>query len=175
MKMFKQSIALLSGLLLLVLLPLSANAQDGEATIAEIAADNEDFSTLVAALDAAGLVGVLDGDGPFTVFAPTNEAFEALPEGEVEALLEPENRELLTQILTYHVVEGKAMASDVVEMDEVTTLMGSAVSIAVDGNTVRLGGSAEVVQADIEASNGVIHVIDSVLLPPSAEEEGGSY
>ncbi|NBC01235.1 MAG: fasciclin domain-containing protein [Bacteroidetes bacterium] len=175
MKTFKQSIALLSGLLLLLLLPLSADAQDGEATIAEIAAGNENFSTLVTALDTAGLVGVLDGEGPFTVFAPTNEAFEALPDGELEALLQPENRELLTQILTYHVVEGEAMAADVVGLDEVTTLMGSAVSIEVDGETVRLADTAQVVQTDIEASNGVIHVIDSVLLPPTTESEEDSY
>lgn len=173
MKTFKQSIALLSGLLLLLLMPLTADAQD--ATIAEIAADNENFTTLVAALDAAGLVGVLDGEGPFTVFAPTNEAFEALPEGELEALLQPENRETLTQILTYHVVEGKAMAADVVGMNEVTTLLGPAVTINVDGNTVRLGDTAQVVQTDIEASNGVIHVIDSVLLPPTSMEEEGGY
>jgi len=175
MKTFKQSIALLSGLLLLLLLPLSAGAQDGDATIAEIAAGNENFSTLVTALDTAGLVGVLNGEGPFTVFAPTNEAFEALPDGELEALLQPENRELLTQILTYHVVEGEAMAADVVGLDEVTTLMGSTVSIEVDGETVRLADTAQVVQTDIEASNGVIHVIDSVLLPPTTESEEDSY
>jgi uncharacterized surface protein with fasciclin (FAS1) repeats len=175
MKTFKQSIALLSGLLLLLLLPLSADAQDGEATIVEIAAGNENFSTLVTALDTAGLVEALSGEGPFTVFAPTNEAFAALPEGELEALLQPENRELLTQILTYHVVEGKAMAADVVGLDEVTTLMGSTVSIEVDGETVRLADTAQVVQTDIEASNGVIHVIDSVLLPPTTESEEGGY
>ena len=173
MKTFKKSAVLLSGLLLLLLLPLSADAQDGEATIAEIAAENEDFSTLVAALDAAGLVEVLAGEGPFTVFAPTNEAFEAIPEAELEALLQPENRELLTEILTYHVVEGKAMAADVVGMDEATTLQGSPVAIDVEGETVRLAGTAQVVQADIEASNGVIHVIDSVLFPPADTEEGG--
>ncbi|MCD9622942.1 fasciclin domain-containing protein [Rhabdothermincola salaria] len=139
-------------------------------TIVEIAAGNDDFSTLVAALEAADLVDTLSGDGPFTVFAPTNEAFEALPEGTVETLLEPENIEQLQAVLTYHVVAGEVMAADV-EPGEVTTVEGGTFTISVeDGNvfiTDAEGGQAQVVTTDIVGSNGVIHVIDAVLLPGS--------
>jgi uncharacterized surface protein with fasciclin (FAS1) repeats len=138
-------------------------------TIAEIAAGDARFSTLVTALDSAGLVQTLQGDGPFTVFAPTNAAFNALPEGTVQDLLQPENRERLTSILTYHVVEGANMAADVQGMSSAPTVEGNSVSISTSGDSVQVGG-ATVVQADIEASNGVIHVIDAVLMPPSGEE-----
>lgn len=132
-------------------------------TIVEVAVGNEDFSTLVAAVKAAGLVDVLSGEGPFTVFAPTNEAFAKLPEGTVETLLKPENKEKLVSILTYHVVAGKVMAADVKTMD-VATVEGSEASIKVADGKVMID-AATVVATDVEASNGVIHVIDSVILP----------
>jgi len=138
-------------------------------TIAEIASNDSRFSTLVTALDSAGLVQTMQDGGPFTVFAPTNAAFNALPDGTVEDLLQPENRERLTAILTYHVVEGTAMAADVQGMSSATTLEGSDVSISTSDGSVQVGG-ATVVQADVEASNGVIHAIDAVLMPPSGDE-----
>lgn len=159
-------IALLSFALLLM---VGTTAWGQEANIVETAIEAEDFNTLVTAVDSAGLAGTLQGEGPFTVFAPTDEAFAALPDGEVERLLAPENQGELADILTYHVVAGTAArAEDVVQLDEVETVQGSAVGIAVDGETVTLRGrnDATVVQTDIEASNGVIHVIDAVLLPP---------
>jgi len=133
-------------------------------SIVEIAVANDDFSTLVAALKAADLVDVLAGEGPFTVFAPTNAAFDKLPEGTLEELLKEENKESLVAVLLYHVVPGKAMAADVVGMDSATTVQGSDVTIAVDGETVTVD-EATVVAVDIEASNGVIHVIDTVIVP----------
>lgn len=122
------------------------------------------FNTLVAAVKAAGLVETLKGEGPFTVFAPTDEAFAKLPKGTVESLLKPENKEKLIAILTYHVVPGKVMAKDVVNLTEAKTVQGSAVKIAVNGGKVSIDG-ANVVKTDIETSNGVIHVIDAVILP----------
>jgi uncharacterized surface protein with fasciclin (FAS1) repeats len=131
--------------------------------IVDIAAGNESFSTLVAAVQAADLVDTLKGEGPFTVFAPTDDAFAALPAGTVEDLLKPENKGKLTAILTYHVVPGKVMSGDLSDGMTATTVQGSDVTIGTtDGVTV---DGAKVVQADIEASNGVIHVIDSVILP----------
>lgn len=133
--------------------------------IVDIASSNDDFSTLVAAVSAAGLVDTLKGPGPFTVFAPTNEAFAALPEGTVENLLQPENRDQLVEILTYHVVPGVATSE---------TLAGRQVRYAtVNGETVHIDATgagvtvenANVIAADIMASNGVIHAIDAVLLP----------
>jgi transforming growth factor-beta-induced protein len=140
-------------------------------SIAEIAVGDGNFTTLVAALDAAGLVETLSGEGAFTVFAPTDAAFAALPEGTVEALLEdPEGA--LTAVLLYHVIDGVVMAETVVTLDIATTLQGEDVSINAEDGVV-LNGSVNVVTTDIEASNGVIHVIDAVLLPPSmtADEE----
>lgn len=131
--------------------------------IVTIASENADFSTLVAAVKAAGLVDVLKGDGPFTVFAPTNAAFAALPEGTVEGLLKPENKEKLAAILTYHVVAGNVMAKDVAP-GKVKTVQGTELTIAVDGKTVMIDG-AKVTKTDIIASNGVIHVIDKVIMP----------
>ena len=157
-----------------VLLPPSMVA-DEQPTIAEIAVENGNFNTLVAALEAAGLVETFASEGNYTVFAPTDEAFAALPEGTLEALLaDPEGN--LTQILTYHVVEGSVYAADVVGLDAASTLQGEAINISVDGETVYLNEDVAVVATDIEASNGVIHVIDAVLLPPTiaaamAEEE----
>jgi uncharacterized surface protein with fasciclin (FAS1) repeats len=124
------------------------------------------FTTLAAALDAAGLVDTLKGDGPFTVFAPTDAAFAALPEGTVENLLKPENRDQLVAILTYHVVPGKVKAKDVVKLDQATTVNGSDVTISVADSGVRID-NAKVLKTDISASNGVIHVIDAVILPQS--------
>ena len=127
-----------------------------------VAAGN--FKTLAAALQAAGLVDTLKGPGPFTVFAPTDEAFAKLPAGTVEDLLKPENRQKLTSILTYHVVSGKVMASQVVKLHEAKTVNGQDVKIMVDGGKV-MADNANVVQTDIQCTNGVIHVIDTVLLP----------
>jgi len=122
------------------------------------------FNTLAAALEAADLIGTLKGDGPFTVFAPTDEAFAKLPEGTVANLLKPENRDQLTAILTYHVVAGKVYAADVVELQAATTLNGSDIAIEVNDGGVRID-NANIIKTDIGASNGVIHVIDTVILP----------
>ncbi|MBA1148543.1 fasciclin domain-containing protein [Ectothiorhodospiraceae bacterium WFHF3C12] len=137
-----------------------------EGNIAEVAAQAGQFQTLLAAAEAAGLVETLTGAGPLTVFAPTDEAFAALPAGTVESLLKPENREQLRAILTYHVVPGKVMAADVVKLTSADTANGQAVSISNDDGGVMVSG-ARVVKADIGASNGVIHVIDKVMLPAS--------
>ena len=124
------------------------------------------FNTLAAALEAADLVGTLKGDGPFTVFAPTDAAFAKLPEGTVESLLKPENRDQLVAILTYHVVPGKVKAADVVKLSEAKTVNGQAVAITVADSGVQIN-DANVIKTDIGASNGVIHVIDTVILPSS--------
>ncbi|MEC9188842.1 MAG: fasciclin domain-containing protein [Planctomycetota bacterium] len=141
-----------------------AKAETAGKTIVEIAAGAEDFSTLVAAVKAAELVDVLSSKGPFTVFAPTNEAFAKLPKGTVESLLKPENKDKLIAVLKYHVVPGKVMAKDVVKVDSAKTAQGSSVTVTVEGKTVKVD-NATVVKTDIEASNGVIHVIDTVIIP----------
>ncbi len=125
------------------------------------------FKTLAAALGAADLVNTLKSEGPFTVFAPTDEAFAKLPAGTVENLLKPENKAQLVSILTYHVVPGKVKAADVVKLSSAKTVNGAEVSIAVVNGKVVLNGSSTVTATDIGASNGVIHVIDSVILPPA--------
>lgn len=130
--------------------------------IVEIASGNESFKTLVQAVTAAGLVDTLAGEGPFTVFAPTDEAFAKLPEGTLESLLA--NPDELTKVLTYHVVPGKVMAEDVVTLTKATTVQGQDVTIKVEGETVMVN-DAKVTATDIEGTNGVIHVIDTVLLP----------
>jgi uncharacterized surface protein with fasciclin (FAS1) repeats len=152
--------------LAIVALPMSASvkAETAEKSIVEIAAGADDFSTLVAAAKAAGLVDVLSSKGPFTVFAPTNEAFAKLPKGTVESLLKPENKDKLVAILKYHVVPGKVMAKDVVKVDSAKTAQGSEVKITVEGKTVKVN-NAKVIKTDLEASNGVIHVIDTVIIP----------
>ncbi len=122
------------------------------------------FKTLAAALQAAGLIEALKSEGPFTVFAPTDEAFAKLPEGTVASLLKPENKEKLIAILKYHVVAGKVKAADVVKLDHAKTLEGRSVTIAVKDGKVKVD-NANVTATDIETSNGVIHVIDAVLLP----------
>jgi uncharacterized surface protein with fasciclin (FAS1) repeats len=131
-----------------------------------------EFKTLVAAVKAADLVDSLKGNGPFTVFAPTDEAFAKLAKGTVEELLKPENKDKLKAILTYHVVSGKVMAADVVKLDgkDVKTVQGSPVAIKVDGGAVMVG-NAKVTKSDIQTSNGVIHFIDTVLLPPDDKNE----
>lgn len=130
--------------------------------IVEVASANQDFSTLVAAVKAAGLVETLSSEGPFTVFAPTNAAFEKLPAGTLEQLLA--NPAELKKILTYHVVSGKVTASQVVELTEATTVQGQKVNIKVENGIVKIN-DANVTSTDIMTSNGVIHVIDTVLLP----------
>jgi uncharacterized surface protein with fasciclin (FAS1) repeats len=135
-------------------------------TIVDVALATDGFSTLVAAVQAAGLVEVLQGEGPFTVFAPTDAAFAALPEGLLEKLLLPENQALLVRILTYHVVAGQVLAADVVAGD-VATVEGQNITLAI-ANGVTVNG-ANVTLADVLASNGVIHVIDAVLLPPDVD------
>jgi uncharacterized surface protein with fasciclin (FAS1) repeats len=122
------------------------------------------FNTLVAAVKAAGLVDTLKGEGPFTVFAPTDEAFAKLPAGTLESLLKPENKARLQSILTYHVVPGKVMSRDVVKLDSARTVQGSSVAIKTHDGKVMVNG-ARVIKADVETSNGVIHVIDTVILP----------
>jgi uncharacterized surface protein with fasciclin (FAS1) repeats len=131
--------------------------------IVEIAAGDPQFSTLVTAVTEAGLVETLSGEGPFTVFAPTNDAFDKLPEGALEDLLA--NPDELRKVLTYHVVSGEVKAADVVKLTKATTVQGQEISISVDGEMVKLNGNTTVTATDIAASNGVIHVIDSVLLP----------
>lgn len=131
--------------------------------IVDTAIEAGSFETLVAAVQAAGLVDTLKGEGPFTVFAPTDAAFAALPEGTVESLLMPENKDQLVSILTYHVVPGKVMSTDLVDDMEAETVQGSTVTIDLDSGVMVEG--ATVTTADIEASNGVIHVIDTVILP----------
>ena len=131
--------------------------------IVDTAVDAGTFETLVAAVQAAGLVDTLKGEGPFTVFAPTDEAFAALPEGTVENLLLPENKDQLAAILTYHVVPGKVMSTDLMDDMEAETVQGSSVTIDLDNGV--MVENATVTTADIETSNGVIHVIDTVILP----------
>ena len=143
------------------------NNETTPGTIVEVAVAAGSFTTLAAALGAAGLVDTLQGEGPFTVFAPTDDAFAALPAGLVDALLLEENREVLAQVLTYHVVAGAVHAADVVAGD-VPTVEGSAITMTVDGGVV-LNGSAHVVTADVAASNGVIHIIDAVIVPPALD------
>lgn len=144
--------------------------------IVEVAVGNENFSTLVAAVTAADLVGTLSGEGPFTVFAPTNDAFAKLPEGTIPSLLEPENKDQLTSILTYHVVSGKFEAAAVIDAIqknngtfEVTTVQGGVITLSLSDGNVMLkdanGGMSTVVIADVAASNGVIHALETVIMP----------
>ena len=140
-------------------------AKAADMDIVDTAVSNGSFTTLVAAVQAAGLVHTLKGKGPFTVFAPTDEAFAALPEGTVETLLKPENKDQLVQILTYHVVPAKVMSSELAgKRTKVLTVEGERLSVNGMGKGVKVG-SSKVVAADVGASNGVIHVIDKVLIP----------
>jgi uncharacterized surface protein with fasciclin (FAS1) repeats len=140
----------------------SSSAPAAAGTIVEVASSNPDFSTLVAAVKAADLVETLSGTGPFTVFAPTNEAFEALPAGLLDKLLLPANKKTLTKILTYHVIPAQVMAADV-KAGKVKTVEGSEITLATDGGVTV--DKATVTATDVAASNGVIHVIDQVLVP----------
>ncbi|MCX6457005.1 MAG: fasciclin domain-containing protein [Actinobacteria bacterium] len=163
---------------LIAALTLSACSSDSEetmdtaaeettvGTIVDVAVGAGNFKTLVAAVTAADLVETLSGTGPFTVFAPTDEAFAALPAGVLDALLLPENKEILVKILTYHVVSGKVMAADVTDGD-VATVEGSTIKLSTMGGVTVNG--AKVVAADVSASNGVIHAIDAVILPPGVD------
>ena len=132
--------------------------------IVDTAVSAGSFNTLVAAVQAAGLAETLKGEGPFTVFAPTDDAFAKLPAGTLDDLLKPENKDKLAAILTYHVVSGKVMAKDVMIMKEAKTVNGQSVMVSMEADTVMID-NAKVVTADIECTNGVIHVIDTVILP----------
>lgn len=159
--MFRMTLALATS----AMIALPAFAGGMKKDIVDTAVDAGAFSTLVAAVQAAGLVETLKGDGPFTVFAPTDEAFAALPEGTVESLLKPENKDQLVAILTYHVVPGKVMSGDLSDDMMATTVQGTDVMIDLDNGV--MVENATVVNADIETTNGVIHVIDTVILPSS--------
>lgn len=147
-----------------LLLVFSTAYAAAQKDIVDTAVDAGSFNTLAAALEAGGLVETLKGSGPFTVFAPTDEAFAKLPEGTVENLLKPENKEQLVAVLTYHVVPGEVLSEQLVTLDQAKTVNGQSVAIAVQDGKVMVN-NAHVVQADVMASNGVIHVIDTVILP----------
>ncbi|HWI17597.1 MAG TPA: fasciclin domain-containing protein [Vicinamibacterales bacterium] len=153
---------LLAGIAIAGVIGTSVHAQGKD--IVDTAVGAGQFKTLAAALKAAGLVETLKGAGPFTVFAPTDEAFAKLPKGTVEDLLKPENKAKLTAILTYHVVPGRVMAADVVKVKEAKTVQGGSIKVNATGGKVMVD-AANVVKTDIGASNGVIHVVDSVLMP----------
>jgi uncharacterized surface protein with fasciclin (FAS1) repeats len=157
--MFKRIVVLAAA----AVLSFSALAYEKSRTIVDVAAGNPDFSTLVAAVKAAGLADTLSGEGPFTVFAPTNEAFAKLPAGTVEDLLKPENKDKLIAVLTYHVVPGKVMAADVSKLSSAKTVNGK--NLRIDSSAGVRIDSANVTATDVAASNGVIHVVDSVILP----------
>ena len=153
-----------SALALVATLALSVPARAADKDIVDTAVAAGSFKTLAAALKAAGLVDTLKGEGPFTVFAPTDEAFAKLPAGTVDTLLKPENKAKLTSILTYHVVPGTEMAADVMKMKTAKTVEGESLKITTANGKVMID-KATVTKADIVASNGVIHVIDTVLMP----------
>jgi uncharacterized surface protein with fasciclin (FAS1) repeats len=157
-------------ILFITIYALNANAGGSyskKKDIVDTAVAAGSFSTLVAAIKAAELVDVLKGEGPFTVFAPTDEAFAKLPKGTIDMLLKPENKAKLTAILTYHVVSGKVKAKDVIKLSSATTVQGSDVDIMIKDGGVILNKNSNVISTDISTSNGVIHVIDTVILPPS--------
>ncbi|PAP77588.1 fasciclin domain-containing protein [Rubrivirga marina] len=155
-------------LLVLLSLPLAASAQS-HSDIVQVASSNSDFETLVAAVQAAGLVETLQGDGPFTVFAPTDAAFARLGSDTIETLLQPENRAQLTAILTYHVVPGRYAAADIADLDELETVNGQSLSLG-----VRVDDAA-LVATDVPASNGIIHAIDRVLMPREMPASSASH
>ncbi len=172
MTLFKRSLSTLLATATLALVFVSGanaghHAEKSAGDIVDVAVEAGSFNTLAAALDAAGLIETLKGDGPFTVFAPTDAAFAKLPAGTVESLLEPENKDQLIAILTYHVVAGKVKAKQVVKLDSATTVNGADVSIETMDGKVKLN-QANVIKTDIKASNGIIHVIDAVILPPAS-------
>jgi uncharacterized surface protein with fasciclin (FAS1) repeats len=159
---FSRSV-LIAGVLILGVVTAQAG-KVAQKDIVDTAVAAGSFKTLAAALEAAGLVDTLKGKGPFTVFAPTDEAFAKLPAGTVENLLKPENKAKLVAVLTYHVVPGSVSSKEVVKLKSATTVQGQPVTISAEGGSVRIDG-ATVVKADVTASNGVIHVIDRVILP----------
>ena len=165
-KLQQMTVVLFVTALALALWPASvpAAAKSADKDIVDTAVAAGKFNTLAAALKAAGLVDTLKGSGPFTVFAPTDEAFAKLPAGTVEDLLKPENKEKLTAVLTYHVVPAKAMSTDLSDGQSVPTVNGTAATVKIADGKVMVG-NATVTQADVAASNGVIHVIDTVLMP----------
>ena len=163
--MFRQSAV---AIVLAAAVGLVAHAQPAGKDIVDTAVGAGSFKTLAKALQAADLVGTLKGAGPFTVFAPTDEAFAKLPKGTLEELLKPENKDKLRRILTYHVVSGRVMAADVVKLKSAKTVSGDIIDITVSGGNVRVD-EARVVKTDINTSNGVIHVIDAVILPDSGK------
>jgi uncharacterized surface protein with fasciclin (FAS1) repeats len=167
MKLNKIGVAMrmvMAGVTALAIVASAPVARAQEKDIVDTAVAAGSFKTLAAALKAAGLIETLKGKGPFTVFAPTDEAFAKLPAGTVENLLKPENKAQLTAILTYHVVPGAVMASQVVTLKDAKTVNGQSVKISATGGTVMVD-KAKVVKTDIKAANGVIHVIDTVMIP----------
>ena len=160
-----KKIALYAALLGLPLFVTAGRASAADIVDTAVAAGS--FKTLVAAVKAAGLVETLKGAGPFTVFAPTDEAFAKLPAGTLDSLLKPENKAKLAAILTYHVVAGKVMAADVVKIKSAKSVQGGPIAVKAKGGKVTLNGLSQVVKTDIGTDNGVIHVIDAVILPPS--------
>lgn len=144
----------------------TSNNHDSNTNLVELAAGTENLSTLVAAVKAAGLVETLQGDGPFTIFAPTNEAFAALPKGTLEQLLKPENKDELVKILTYHVVSGNVTSSKLYDNQSAGTVQGSNIKIRIYENAIKVN-DATVIKANIQGKNGVVHLIDRVILPPA--------
>ena len=147
-------------------------ASSDSQNIVQVASSDDSFSTLVAAIKAAGLVETLSGKGPFTVLAPNNSAFGKVPDDVLEKLLMPANRDALTQILTYHVISGKVDSSTIITMSSADTVEGSSVMIETGGNNVMLNSNTKVIKVDIPASNGIIHCIDSVLMPADLDLTG---
>ncbi|MCR9626102.1 fasciclin domain-containing protein [Vibrio antiquarius] len=165
--MFKRILVITATLMatLSFMLPVKAHEHGMmKADIVDVATENGSFKTLVAAVKASDLVDTLKGEGPFTVFAPTDDAFAKLPDGTIDMLLMPENKGKLVSILTYHVVPGKVMAADVVKLDKATTVQGQDVMIKTMGDKVMVN-DANVMATDVKAKNGVIHVIDTVIMP----------
>ncbi|MDV5084996.1 fasciclin domain-containing protein [Vibrio diabolicus] len=165
--MFKRILVITATLMatLSFMLPVKAHEHGMmKADIVDVATENGSFNTLVAAVKAADLVDTLKGEGPFTVLAPTDDAFAKLPDGTIDMLLMPENKDKLVSILTYHVVPGKVMAADVVKLDKAATVQGQDVMIKTMGDKVMVN-DANVMATDVKAKNGVIHVIDTVIMP----------
>jgi len=159
-----------SVLLAFTQIPIKDKATTEEQTIVSLAQQTDQLSTLVAAVKAGDLVETLNSDGPFTVFAPTNAAFGNLPDGTLDMLLKPENKDKLRNILTYHVVPGKIMSSDLEDGQMVETVQGNKIKVSL-GDGAMING-ANVVNADIEASNGVVHIIDAVIMPTDNQAKG---
>ena len=167
----KSVLTTLAGAASLLALPLAAPAAEHDMAkkdIVETAVADGRFTTLAKALEAAGLVDTLKGDGPFTVFAPTDAAFEKLPAGTVEKLLEPENKDMLIDVLQQHVVSGKVMAEQAMKLSQAEAINGNELMLKVENEVLNVG-DAKVIAADVATENGVIHVIDSVLLPEGME------